>query len=306
MFYRDVATVIDTRVKTLRGNVLGELFEGPDDAETGVVVLSGSSGRLDTERAKLFANAGTKALALQWFGGVGQAAGICEIPLETFFSATDYLLSLGCRRVVFVGTSKGAEAALLVAGLDSRVSAVVAINGPSVVWGNIGAGKDGVAWPERSSWSLAGRPLDFVPFVPGWQPVQRDGLVSYCELFTHCLGNACRSEAQIPIETAEADILLIAGGDDAVWPSARFAEALVKRRKDYHRSVSLFYDKGAGHRILFPGEKTPRSTLHAHGGSDEADARLGLAAWPDVLKLLQTPDPEKFSTALTSCNGPPK
>lgn len=85
------------------------------DATTGVVVLSGSSGRVDTARARLFAGEGASALALQWFGGEGQVPGICEILLETFSAATDFLVGLGCRRIVYVGTSKGAEASLLAA-----------------------------------------------------------------------------------------------------------------------------------------------------------------------------------------------
>ena len=69
---------------------------------------------------------------------------ICEIPLETFFAATDRLIRLGCRRIVYVGTSKGAEASLLAAAHDPRIDAVVAISPTSVVWGNIGPGRDGI------------------------------------------------------------------------------------------------------------------------------------------------------------------
>ncbi|NNH60834.1 acyl-CoA thioesterase [Rhizobium laguerreae] len=273
----------------LQGEVMGELVAGPDTATTGVVVLGGSSGRVDVDRAKLFAEAGAKALALQWFGGYGQSPGICEIPLETFSEATEYLISTGCQRIVFVGTSKGAEAALLAAVLDSRVSAVVAVSPPSVVWGNIGPGTDGIAWPERSSWCLNGVPLDFVPADPAWEPEYRDGLISYRGLFEHCLirfEKAAR-RAQIPIERASAEVVLVAGGDDALWPSDRFAQQLVRRGKENGKSVSLVYDADAGHRILFPGERTPRSELHAHGGGDDADARLGHAAWQKILPLLQ-------------------
>lgn len=50
--------------------------------------------------------------------------------------------------------------------------------------------------------------------------------------------------------------------------------------------VSLVVDRQARHRISLPGENTPRSTLHAHGGSDEAGARLGEAAWREIVALL--------------------
>lgn len=280
------------KIERLEGQINGALVSRSDAAETGVVVLSGSSGRVDTDRAKLFAEAGAKALALQWFGATGQATGICEIPLETFCDATDYLISLGCRRIVFVGTSKGAEAALLVATRDPRVDVVVAISPTSFVWGNIGSGKDGREWPERSSWSWNGEPLDFVPADPTWERDYRDGLVSYRSFFEQCLetdGETLR-QAQIPVEKATADIVLVAGGDDALWPSERFARDLASRREDAGRQVSLVVDSEAGHRVLLPGETTPRSSLHAHGGSDAADSRLGLMAWAAIEAALSPKD----------------
>ncbi|RWC60244.1 acyl-CoA thioester hydrolase/BAAT C-terminal domain-containing protein [Mesorhizobium sp.] len=273
--------------ESLSGAVAGTLFRC-QRASTGVVVLGGSSGRVDVGRARLFANEGSSALALQWFGGEGQAPGICEIPLETFFAATDHLLETGCRRIVYVGTSKGAEAALLAAVHDPRINAVVAISPSSVVWGNIGAGRDGVTWPERSSWSLNGLPLPFVPTDPNWTPEYVDGLVSYRALFEHCL-KAFEREAKaatIPVETASAEILLVAGGDDALWPSLSIAADIVRRRSEAGKVTNLVSSPDAGHRILLPGENTPRSALHAHGGNDEADSRLGRKAWECIRELL--------------------
>jgi len=271
----------------LSGAVAGKLFRC-SEATTGVVVLGGSSGRVDVGRARLFANEGSSALALQWFGAEGQIPGICEIPLETFFAATDYLAETGCRRIVFAGTSKGAEAALLTAVHDRRINAVIAISPSSVVWGNIGAGRDGVSWPERSSWSLRGIPLPFVPTDPDWSREYVDGLVSYRGFFERCLKTFKReaNAATIPVETASAEILLIAGGDDALWPSLRFAADIVRRCGEAGKVTHLISLPDAGHRILLPGENTPRSALHAHGGNDEADSKLGRKAWERIRELL--------------------
>lgn len=271
----------------LSGNVAGKLLRLPD-ATTGVVVLSGSSGRVDTARARLFAGEGASALALQWFGGEGQVPGICEIPLETFSAATDFLVGLGCRRIVYVGTSKGAEASLLAATHDPRIDAVVAISPTSVVWGNIGPGRDGIRWPERSSWTLKGLPCPFVPTDPNWSTEYVDGLVSYRGLFRHCLKTFKdeASKATIPVETAMAEIVLVAGGDDALWPSLDFAETIVRRRKDAGKTTRLVSAPDAGHRILLPDENTPRSRSHAHGGNDPADASLGREAWRYIRDLL--------------------
>ncbi|UVK47978.1 acyl-CoA thioesterase [Mesorhizobium sp. AR07] len=280
----EVQTAIE---ENLSGAVAGKLFRCPQ-ATTGVVVLGGSSGRVDVGRARLFADEGTSALALRWFGGEGQIPGICEIPLEMFFAATGYLLETGCRRIVYVGTSKGAEASLLAAVHDQRISAVVAISPSSVVWGNIGAGRDGVSWPERSSWSLNRIPLPFVPTDPNWAPEYVDGLVAYRGLFEHCLKISKREAkaAAIPVETASAEILLVAGGDDALWPSLSFATDIVRRRDKAGKVTHLISSPDAGHRILLPGENTPRSTMHAHGGNDEADSRLGRKAWEGIRELL--------------------
>lgn len=136
----------------LVGKVQGAMVVPEQCNGWGVIVLAGSSGRIDVARARLFANRGAVAIALRWFGGEGQVPGICEVPIETFMDATDKLVEAGCDKFAYVGTSKGAEAALLTAVHDSRIEAVVAINPSSVVWSNIGAGRDGIAFPQRSSW----------------------------------------------------------------------------------------------------------------------------------------------------------
>lgn len=273
--------------ETLFGGVAGTLLRCAG-ATTGVVVLSGSSGRIDVTRARLFAKEGASALALQWFGGEGQVPGICEIPLETFFAATGYLVQMGCRRIVYVGTSKGAEASLLAAAHDPRINVVVAISPTSVVWGNIGPGRDGVSWPERSSWTLEGIPLPFVPSNPAWNAEYVDGLVSYRGLFQRALQTFkdAAAEAAIPAEAISADIVLVAGGDDALWPSLDFAQSIIQRRQDIAMTTCLVSVPDAGHRILLPGENTPRSGLHAHGGNDDADTRLGRLAWEHIRGLL--------------------
>lgn len=51
---------------------------------TGLIVLSGSSGRVEHARAEVFAAHGLTTLALRWFGGPGQPCEPCEVPLETW------------------------------------------------------------------------------------------------------------------------------------------------------------------------------------------------------------------------------
>lgn len=44
-----------------------------------LLVLTGSSGRIATDRTRLLARHGAAAMSLRWFGGAGQPSGICEV-----------------------------------------------------------------------------------------------------------------------------------------------------------------------------------------------------------------------------------
>ena len=276
--------------ETLTGPLQGTAVRPSEAlASTGVLVLAGSSGRVDVERARLLAQHGAHALALRWFGGPDQPPGICEIPLETFTAAIDWLVEQGNQRVGIVGLSKGAEAALLVAVHDARVDAVVAISPSSVTWANVGPGLDGVAYPYRSSWSWAGRPLPYVSYDETWVAPDGQQPVSFRSLYEASLRAQPEAvaAAAIPIEQARAHVLLVAGGDDAVWPSVDFADALAARCRAVGHPAGLVTHPGAGHRPILPGESTPApSTYLAHGGNLAADAALGSAAWPHVLASL--------------------
>lgn len=275
--------------RDLVGGLTGCWFEPEAPTDAGVLVLGGSSGTIPMERARLLAGLGFRVAALSWFGGPGQSPGICEIPVEVFERAIDQLVSAGCGRIAVLGTSKGAEAALLIASLDPRVDLVVAFSPSSVVWANVGPGADGFEWPLRSSFTWRGEALPFVPHeAEALLSVGRLPPIRYLGLFERSLEVfADRLEAAaIPIEQTRADVVLVAGGDDQLWPSARFAKNLAQRLSAAGRSATLLTHPQAGHRVLLPGEAAQRSRLNEHGGDDEADATLGSLTWKELTAWL--------------------
>src|SRR5258708_30510779 len=197
---------------SLSSGLQGSILKPAEQTGWGVVIVAGSSGRVDVARAKLFAGVGAVCIALCYFGGERQAPGICEVPLEVFTRTTDRLIEEGCERVAYVGTSKGAEAALLIASDDPRVRVVAAMSPSSVVWANTGPGIDGVAWPQRSSWTRGGVPLPFVKYDETWRPERRERLVTDRSLYERSLqmGANNLSAATIPVEKAQAKIGLVA------------------------------------------------------------------------------------------------
>ncbi|WP_088314636.1 acyl-CoA thioester hydrolase/BAAT C-terminal domain-containing protein [Kineosporia sp. R_H_3] len=252
----------------------------------GVLVLAGSSGRVETQRVRLLAAAGAVASSVRWFGGAGQPPGICEVPLETFTAALDRLAP-ECDRLAVIGTSKGAEAALLLAAHDRRVAVVAAFAPTHVVWANVGAGTDGRDRPQRSSWTLRGTPLPFVPYTDDWEPdtdppAYRGAYEASLERYP---GQVER--AAVGAERIRGDVLLVAGEQDAVWPGADWARRIADRRAEHGLPTTLVVEPGAGHRALLPGETRPEvSRPLAYGGSDDADRRLGERAWTELVRML--------------------
>jgi hypothetical protein len=228
-------------------------------------------------------------MSIRLFGDSDQPPGICEVPLETFAPALDRLAGLADHLAV-VGTSKGAEAALVLAARDNRIRSVAAFSPTSVVWANVGPGHDGAVRPCRSGWSAAGQPLPFVPYDDTWQSANEGTAPSYRGLYEQSLNTFANqvTAATIPVETIEGRVLVTGGGDDQVWPSDYFAAEIAQRRAAHGRDTTLITSPTAGHRVNLPGESTPgRSGLRmARGGSPDADTTMGQQIWPVLLDLL--------------------
>lgn len=251
----------------------------------GLLVLAGSSGRVDTQRAKLLADHGAIALPLQWFGGRGQPAGPWEVPIESFTSALDYLAK-EADSLAIVGVSFGAEAALVTASIDPRVRAVVAFAPSHVIWA--GYDQDQQRW--TSHWTWQGSRLPFVPIHRPPPPEPDEGPLSYLPVYRASLraaGEEVLEQATIHVENIP-EVLLVSGGDDQVWPSGDFAQAIKSRRASYGHDTAHVHLPEAGHRTILPGEQPPTSgRVMARGGTLEADSILGQLAWRHLLTTLR-------------------
>lgn len=246
---------------------------------TAVLLLAGSSGRVERERAELLAAQGARVRAIRWFGGTGQRPAPHEVPIELFLTHLDELREESDRLAIF-GTSFGAEAALVTAGA-TRLDATIAVAPSSVVW----SGYADEGW--SSHWTLRGVPLPAVGFDPSWSASTRPP--EYVGLYTASLERdpAVTTAAAIRVEDIAGDLLLIAGGDDRVWPSTRFAADIAQRRADHGLPTSVVTHPSAGHRLLLPGESAPASGVRmSRGGSAAADAELGAIAADEIARLL--------------------
>lgn len=246
---------------------------------TAVLLLAGSSSRIERSRADLFARHGARVRAIRWFGGIGQRPAPHEVPVEAFIDELENLRPDADRVAVF-GTSFGAEAALVTASLH-RVDAVVAVAPSSVVWSGVVDG----SW--SSHWSHHGNPLPAVPFAQDWEPDADPP--AFRSLYATSLtqaGEQART-ARIRSERIDGEVLLIAGGDDQVWPATDFAADIVAARNAAGLATCVVTHPQAGHRLLLPGEAPAvGGVTMARGGTPEADAALGAKAWPEIVRVL--------------------
>lgn len=249
---------------------------------TGVVLLAGSSGRIDHARAELLRQTGATVEPVQWFGGPGQPPVPRLVPLETVTTAVDRLAEV-CDRVVAVGLSFGAEAVLLAATVDDRIAAVAAFAPTHVAWE--GHAEDGE--PPVAKWTWQGTPVPFVPLDRAWTP--HEDPPAYIDAYRSSLqvaDPAAVAAARIPVERITGEILLVVGGGDRVWDCAESARVIAAAREGVARTT-LVQDPDAGHRAVLPGEVAATGgQAMARGGDPVSDARLGAAAWPHLLRLI--------------------
>jgi hypothetical protein len=182
-------------------------------------------------------------------------------------------LARECDRVWMMGTSFGSEAALLCGALSSQIEGVVAFAPSDVVW----AGYDGQR--ETSHWTLEGRPLPYTPF--NWDGYVPETPARFRPLYEKSLrSHAARAaEATIPVERI-SELVVVAGGDDQVWPSVDSADRIKARRSRHGLDTIVVTTADAGHRTILPGEPLVTGGVSmACGGSEVADTQLGTLAW---------------------------
>jgi methyltransferase (TIGR00027 family) len=274
--------------------------EGPFPA---VLALGGSDGGVPEFFLDLLVPEGVACLGLAYFGTDGTQPSLIDVPLERIERGLRWLaahskVATHDGRVAVMGVSKGGELALLVAAtFPDLVGPVVAYTPSNVVWAGIDFTLPRGAM--RSSWSLTGTPLPYVPYPEGVQMPYSERGFSGLPVYDRGLDNAAAVlEASIPVERATGPLLLMSGGDDRLWPAARMCHMVVERLRLHGRAdaVSHLNYPDAGH-VLFPYKSPSHSAAQPpfrfdFGGSREASATAHADAWPQVVAhLRQGADP---------------
>jgi dienelactone hydrolase len=212
------------------------------------------------QEAALLASHGYPALAVAYFHDPGRPDQLQDIPLEYFATAARRLATeSGVRRgrVATLGYSRGTEPAMLVGVYFPELIDGVVVYAPT---STVAAG-----FPSGgAAWTRAGKPI--------------------------------AAGSPIPVERLDGPILLLAGDDDKLWPSARFVQELTDRLDAHHVGHphrALVFSQ-AGHGVgTFPFQPAGTTLIHpvtgrllALGGIRPANAAARRGGWPKVLEFL--------------------
>ena len=142
--------------------------------------------------------------------------------------------------------------------------------------------------PALSKWTYGGQGIPFVPIDRTWQPAA--GKPAFVELYEQSrlvAGPAIVEAATIPVERIRGEVVLVAGGDDKVWPSFMMAQRIKDRRDSAGLETTVVTDAAAGHPVVLPGEASAAlDRPYLVGGDSGAPVRLGRAAWPAIARVL--------------------
>ncbi len=287
---------------------VGRLFVPPGRGPHPVViVLSGSGGGFDLDKAAVLSRHGFATLALAYFGIAPLPTWLHRIPLEYFETALMWLCAqpeIDSGHIGILGVSRGAELALLLGSTFPQVRTIVAYAPSSVAWA--ASGRDKSTGELIPCWTWRGKPVPFAPLPlrgfmwrSAFPVVALKRPVMFRNLFRAGLRNREAVErAAIPVEKIRGPILLISGGDDHLWPASEMSEAIIERLKrngSAHAAEHLHFAH-AGHMLRYPHlPVTARESRNKHlrgarfsfGGTPAADADAQMQAWTRAIAFLR-------------------
>lgn len=297
-YYEDVKN-LDLYPKEIEGLSIAYIDEGsvqgfrlsPDEkTHDGLVVCyGGSEGSPNFEQAEILAKEGYETLALFMFGMKNQPQTLSKIPLEGFEDVLDYIDNNfeGEGPLTLLGASKGAEYVLNLASKYDQIDNLILIAPASYNFSGLDFENYG------SSWTYEGEEVPYIDIKKGSLSSYLKNIVfpsifkspiSYRDSYKTAIENdPSKDEKLIPVKDIEANILLIAGKDDYMWPSEDMAKIIAEENP----KAKLYSYDGAGHifsanRILNAGNIRIKV-----GGTSEANSKAFEESQRQIYEFLE-------------------
>jgi len=272
-----------------------------------IIVLGGSEGGSSAARdeSPRLASRGFAVLGLpyyspaQWPSNKREIEALpvafADIPVDRLNEAYEWLKSrsdVDATRIAIYGGSKGAEFALIAASNFPWITSVVASVPSDVVWEGWGPG---TTPGQRSSFSLNGKPLPFVPYkdfmeeFAGFQ-TGTDVKIRRPQDKGRAANPAAAVKARIPVEKFKGPLMVIGGHDDQVWASGMMAQIIAEKRAEHGLETLALIYPDAGHYLS--GNGWGQTTQYnagpnKSGGTPEGNGRAQGDAYPKMIAFLK-------------------
>ena len=131
--------------------------------------------------------------------------------------------------------------------------------------------------PVRSSWTWQGDALPFVEVAADESFYRSFDKTALGPFHERALGETADGDleaARIRVEDINADILLLSGTEDSIWPSSNMSKTITSRLKTQGKEAKHLSFDGAGHSFSVPG--TPATKLD---GKPAANAYADRKSW---------------------------
>lgn len=270
------------RIPVRTGRVRGCLFLPPGDGPfPGVVDMFGTAGGLIEYRSAQLASRGFASLALAYLGYDDLPKLLEKFDIAYFEEAVELLLKhekVLKPHVGAIGVSKGADLALSLATFIPEVKAAVWINGCSA---NV-----------QASLHLHDRTIPGLDFELS-RGEFKDGVLDTYEMLNDPLDYP---ETVIPIETADAHFLFLAGCDDRNWKSEVYVDQAIDRlRRANMNNYEVHKYPETGHLIEPPYSPHCPASYHKMigmpliwGGATVPHLKSQEHSWSATLNFLRT------------------
>lgn len=242
-----------------------------------VVTFGGSEGSPGYEMASALAKEGYEVLALFFFGMDNQQEELDQVPLDFFDEVLAYIReNVEDGEVLTVyGASKGAELGLNLAVRYPEIDNLILMALAEYSY-------MGLSFTSRqlhSSWTWKGEEVPFIDMTKGKMSSMLGQMVamatksplSYRAGYESSAENDPeREQARIKVEDTRANLLLLAGSEDAMWQSEVAARRIGEKRP---QNTDVHIYDGAGH--LFDGDGIAYAdfAVLAMGGTREANEK---------------------------------
>lgn len=214
-----------------------------------IVTFGGSEGGCNYFQAIELGQKGYEVIALYFFGQNNQPKTLNKIPLEFFNELLLYtqVNNIDTNTLTLLGGSKGAELSLLLTNFYKEIDNVILYAPSSYVFQGLDFTNSG------SSWTWNSQELPYISFSNSspWALLSMFNAmifnypVSYLQQYQTAIKNSKNTkDALIDIADFKGKILIFAGDNDSMWPSAIMAQKIHEMNTE---NVEFIIYENAGH-----------------------------------------------------------